>query len=110
MFGGGGMFGGPGSAAQGYIRPNYGVDAALRLDFLKNKNATASLNVNDIFRTKMFDAHTETDFFVQDVQRRRDPQIFRLNLSYRFGKFDPTLFKRKNTKAEGNVDMSNMQQ
>jgi outer membrane receptor protein involved in Fe transport len=102
---GGGMWGGAGSAAQGFIRPNYGVDAAVRFEFLKNKVASLSLNVNDIFRTRLFDQYTETSFLVQNVQRRRDPQVFRLNFNYRFGKFDASLFKRKNTKADGNVDM-----
>jgi len=106
MGGGGGFFGGSQSAAQGFIRPNYGVDAAIRFEFLKNKVASLSLNVNDIFRTRVFDQHTETFFFVQDAQRRRDPQIFRLNFNYRFGKFDVSLFKRKNTKADSNVDMN----
>ncbi|MDB5196015.1 MAG: hypothetical protein JWP88_385 [Flaviaesturariibacter sp.] len=105
---GGGMFGGGGgSAAQGYIRPNYGVDAALRFEFLKNKVASLSLNVNDIFRTKLSDIHTEQTNLIQDVTRRRDPQVFRLNFNYRFGKFDASLFKRKNTKAEGNMQMDN---
>jgi hypothetical protein len=103
------MFFGNNSAAQGFIRPNYGVDAAIRFEFLKNRTASLSLNVNDIFRTKMYDAHSESQFFVQDIQRRRDPQIFRLNMNWRFGKFDASLFKRKNTRADGNVDMSNMQ-
>jgi hypothetical protein len=104
--GGGGMWGGgSSSAAQGFIRPNYGVDAAVRFEFLANKVASLSLNVNDIFRTRLFDQYTETPFFVQNVQRRRDPQVFRLNFNYRFGKFDTSLFKRKNTKADGNVDM-----
>ena len=109
MFGGGGgFFGGSQSAAQGFIRPNYGVDAALRFEFLKNKAASLSLNVNDIFRTRLFDQHTEVpSFFIQDVRRRRDPQIFRLNFNYRFGKMDVSLFKRKNTRAESNVDMGN---
>ncbi|RYY96893.1 MAG: TonB-dependent receptor, partial [Chitinophagaceae bacterium] len=95
MFGGGG-----GSAAQGFIRPNYGVDAGLRFDFLKDKKATLALNVNDIFRTRKYDAHTEASGFVQDVVRRRDPQIARLSFSFRFGKMDATLFKRKNTRQE----------
>ncbi|WP_121355127.1 TonB-dependent receptor [Flavisolibacter nicotianae] len=108
MFGGGGgFFGGSMSAAQGFIRPNYGVDAALRFEFLKNRVASLSLNVNDIFRTRLYDQHTETAFFVQDAQRRRDPQVFRLNFNYRFGKMDVSLFKRKNTKADNNVDMGN---
>lgn len=103
MMGGGGHFGGSSSAAQGYIRPNYGVDAAVRMEVLKNKNTSVALSVNDIFRTRLYNAHSETPYFVQDIQRRRDPQVFRLSLNYRFGKFDPTLFKRKNNRVE-NVD------
>ncbi|MFN2457230.1 MAG: outer membrane beta-barrel protein [Chitinophagaceae bacterium] len=113
FFGGwGGMFfgGGGSSASQGYIRPNYGVDAALRYEFLKDRAASLSLSVNDIFRTKKYDAHLESRFFVQDVERRRDAQIFRLNFNWRFGKFDPTLFKRKNTKAESDVNMEGINQ
>lgn len=109
MGGFGGGFGGPSSAAQGFIRPNYGVDAALRFEFLKNRTASVSLNMNDIFRTKKYDAHTESPFFVQDVERRRDPQVLRLNFNWRFGKFDASLFKRKNTRAENDVQMEGMQ-
>ncbi len=111
MFGGGrgGMGGGGGfgqsSAAQGYVRPNYYVDAALRYEFLKNKQASVSLNVNDIFRTRRQDIYSESTDFVQNIFRRRDPQIFRLNLNWRFGKFDANLFKRKSNKGEGGMDM-----
>jgi outer membrane receptor protein involved in Fe transport len=107
--GGGGMMmgGGGGSAAQGYIRPNFGVDAAIRYEFLKDKKASLSLNVGDIFRTRKYDAHTESTGFVQDVLRRRDPQVFRLNFNFRFGKMDATLFKRKNTRTEdASIDTS----
>lgn len=98
--GGGGMFGGPNSASQGYVRPNYGVDAAVRLEFLKNKTASISLNVNDIFRTRRSDIHSESVLFTQDAYRIRDQRVFRLNFNWRFGKFDPSLFKRKNQKGE----------
>ncbi|MFL5774038.1 MAG: TonB-dependent receptor domain-containing protein [Flavisolibacter sp.] len=104
----GGMFGGSPSAAQGYIRPNYGVDAGLRFEFLKEKRAAISFNVNDIFRTRKYDAHSESEYFIQDSYRRRDPQVMRLNFSFRFGKFDASLFKRKDTKAENNVNMENV--
>ena len=40
------------------------------------------------------------DGFYQDIVRKRDQQVFRLNFSWRFGKFDANLFKRKNTRAE----------
>lgn len=99
-FGGGGMFGQSSSTAQGFIRSNYFVDAGLRFDFLKNNMASISLNVNDIFRTRRSWIYSESPFFTQDVFRRRDPQVFRLNFNWRFGKFDPNLFKRKNLKGE----------
>lgn len=104
---GGGMFGSS-SAAQGYIRPNYGVDAAIRFEFLKNRTASLSLNVNDIFRTKLYNAHSESEFFIQDIERRRDPQVFRLNFNWRFGKFDANLFKRKNTRGDNDMPMEGM--
>ncbi len=104
----GGMFGGASSAAQGYVRPNYGVDIALRYEFLKNRAASISVNMNDIFRTRRYDVHSESSFFDQDVFRRRDPQVVRINLNWRFGKFDATLFKRKNMRSNDNSGMDGM--
>jgi len=105
-FGGGGMFGGGGNSSQGFIRANYGVDAAIRFEFLKNRTASLSLNVNDIFRTRKYDAYSEqSGLFYQNIERRRDPQVFRLNFNWRFGKFDASLFKRKNTRAENDIQM-----
>ncbi len=97
-FGGGG-FGG-GSAAQGFIRPQFDVDAAIRFDFLKDRAASVSLSVNDLFKTRKFDSYSEAPGFAQDIVRKRDQQVFRLNFNWRFGKFDANLFKRKNTRAE----------
>ena len=101
--GGGGMgrmFGGSQIGAQGYIKPNYGVDIAIKKDFMKNKAASLTLQMNDIFRTKLYATHSESQYFVQDNERRRDPQILRLNFNYRFGKIDVSLFKKKNIKGE----------
>jgi hypothetical protein len=51
--------------------------------------------------------HSESAIFVQDAFRRRDPQVVRINFSWRFGKFDANLFKRKNMKSDGGggIDM-----
>jgi outer membrane receptor protein involved in Fe transport len=98
--GGGPMFGQSLSASQGYVRPNYGVDVAIRYDFLKEKRASLTLNFSDAFRTRRSDVYSESAFFVQNAFRRRDPQFFRLNFSWRFGKFDVSLLKRKNMKGE----------
>jgi outer membrane receptor protein involved in Fe transport len=105
-FGGRGGFGGSNTAAQGFIRPQFDVDAALRFDFLKERAASLSLSVNDVFKTRKFDSHSGADGFLQDIIRKRDQQVFRLNFSWRFGKFDANLLKRKNSRAEneGGID------
>ena len=91
------------SASQGYIRPFYSVDAAISKSFLKADAATVSLSFSDIFRTRKSDQHSESAFFVQDYSRLRDPQMLKLNFTYRFGKMDVSLFKRKNMNAGGDA-------
>jgi outer membrane receptor protein involved in Fe transport len=106
--GGGGNHWGGGnlSTANGYSLPVYGFDAAIKKDFLKNKSLSVSLSINDIFRTRITKVHSESYlskeiYSVQDIDRIRDPQKLRLNLSWRFGKTDFTLFKRKNMNDQG---------
>ena len=113
--GGGGGGGGRGFGqtvsgnSQGYTKPSGGVDAALKFEFLKAKAASITLSVNDIFRTRVSDIYTTTPYFTQDAFRRRDPQFFRLQFNWRFGKFDTALFKRKNLKGEQESIQGGMQ-
>lgn len=86
--------------ANGYNRPTGGVDAAIRYEFLKNHTAALTLSVQDIFRTRVSDVYTYSATYTQEYDRRRDPQFFRLQFNWRFGKFDMALFKRKDTHAE----------
>lgn len=112
--GGGGMMfgGGPQGSAQGYNLPRYGFDLAIRKDWTwKNgQSGSLTLSMNDVFRTQVFKSFSESNLFTQTSERRRDQQVLRLNFSYRFGKFDATLFKRKNTKADQGGGMDMMQQ
>ena len=107
---GGGGFGGPGgfgqaqSASQGYIKPFWGMDLAVKKSFLKNDAASVSLSVSDIFRTRHTNQYSQSEYFIQNYNRIRDPQMFRLNFSYRFGKMDISLFKRKNMNSSGTQD------
>lgn len=97
----GGWMGGAPASSQGYIDANYGVDLGIRKDFkIKNNQASLSFNINDILRTRKYSSHSSSGIFVQDDWRRRDPQVARLNFSYRFGKFDMNLFKRRNSRTE----------
>jgi len=107
--GGGMMFGQSQSASQGYIRPNYGVDMALRFDFMKEKRASLTVNFSDVFATRRSDVYSESAFFKQNTYRTRDQQFVRVNFNWRFGKFDVSLFKRKNMKGEAEGMQNGMQ-
>jgi ferric enterobactin receptor len=108
-----GGWGGPGmmqsqSASQGYIKPSWGMDLAVKKSFLKNNAASVALSISDIFKTRIQSQYSASEFFVQNYYRLRDPQMVRLTFSYRFGKIDAFLFKRKSTKGEQNAT-ENMQ-
>ena len=114
--GGGGNFYGGGNLAlaNGYTDPIYGFDIAIKKDFLKNKAASLSLSMNDIFRTRVYNIHSTSNisptvYSTQDNIRIRDPQIVRLNFNFHFGKTDVSLFKRKNMKAEQEGMQNGMQ-
>jgi outer membrane receptor protein involved in Fe transport len=106
-FGGGGFGGGPLSTTQGYIDANYYVDFGLRKEFKVKKTNTASISLNwsDVFSTRQNIVFATDSNFDQTSWRRRDPTFVRLNISYRFGKFDASLFKRKNNRVEMDDNM-----
>jgi outer membrane receptor protein involved in Fe transport len=110
--GGRGFFGGPVTTAQGYINPFYSFDIALKKDwtFKNGQSLSATLSMNDFLRTQKYSTYSKSQYFTQTSERRRDPQILRLNLSYRFGKMDASLFKRKNTRQDEGQDVTNGQQ
>jgi outer membrane receptor protein involved in Fe transport len=108
---GGGMWGGGSQTlAQGYTLPRYfDVDIAIRKDWTwKNgQSGSLTLSMGNIFNVPV-KTYTEAIYFNQHTERLRDQQVLRINFAYRFGKFDVSLFKRKNSKAdqgEGGGDM-----
>jgi len=111
--GGGGGWGGPQSTAQGYNFPAYDFDMAIKKDWTLSGGRTASLSfsVNDVFKTRVNKTYSESQYFTQSVTRVRDQQFFRINFSYRFGKFDVNLLRRKSSKGdEGGGGMDQMPQ
>ncbi len=104
------MFGAAQSSSQGYIKPSWGIDLAFKKSFLKNDAASVTLSINDIFRTRVNEQYSYSDYFVQTYSRLRDPQMFRINFAYRFGKMDMSLFKKKNMKTDMQGATEGMQQ
>lgn len=104
-FGGGhgGMWGGTLNTAQGFVRPNYGLDCSIRKEFLKDRSLVMSFAAQDILHTRVTSVYSTTPFFIQDSQRFRDWQTYRFTLSWRFGRMDAAQSKRKNnrTNSEG---------
>lgn len=85
---------------QGERAAQYSADIALRKEFLKKRNLVVSLALNDIFNTDRNLSYTNTAFSEQERYRKRATRELRLNVSYRFGKMDTQLFKRKGGKKE----------
>ncbi|WP_257088759.1 outer membrane beta-barrel family protein [Sphingobacterium sp. E70] len=61
---------------------------------MKNQAASVTLAVNDIFRTRGNTIISSGDGFYQEYYRLSNPQLVKLNLSYRFGKMDMNMFKK----------------
>ncbi len=103
--GGGGGFGGSTNTVQGYVLPTYGLDLSLKKEFGKKKNFTATISIQDVLKSRITYTHSETSLFIQDTYRRRDWQLWRVNVSWKFGKVDSALFKRRNTRqGEGGME------
>ncbi len=81
---------------QGRRKPQYGVDFAMRKDFLKNNKATLTFGINDIFNTQRWGVIYDTETFYQDSYRRWNVRNFRITFSYKFGKADFSLLNRNN--------------
>jgi hypothetical protein len=94
--GGGGMWGGSTNTVQGYVEPTYGLDVSIRKEFFQNKSLVVSFSATDILKTRVNVIHSSSPYFEQTTFKRRDWQMFRFTVSWRFGKMDAQLFKRKN--------------
>ncbi len=88
------------SSSQGYISASWGMDLAVKKTFLKSKALSVTASINDIFGTRVSNQYAYSDYFVQHYNRLRDPQMVRVNIAYRFGKIDMSLFKRKNMNSQ----------
>lgn len=92
-----GMMGPPGAAmssSQGYIKSFYEVNLAVKKNLWNNK-ATISASINDIFKSRYNTSVTESEYFYQYYERIMNPRMVRVNFTYKFGKQDVLVFKRK---------------
>ena len=94
-----GNYRGPIVFPQGEIEPFWGINAGIRKNIM-NDNATISLNVSDIFNTRIFRIRNEDTRFVQDRVFNRETRIGTIAFTYRFGGFTD-----RNNGRDGDDDM-----
>jgi iron complex outermembrane receptor protein len=85
---------GPIVLPQGEIEPLYSVNVGYRTD-LWQRRATLSLNVTDVFNTRVFRIRTADARFDQLREFDRETQIGTVTFTYRFGGFKPAERERR---------------
>lgn len=86
--------------AQGIRKAMYGMDAGAKYDF-KNKKASLSLNIRDVFSTRKWQMTQNGNTSLIDFSRYMQGTMGNLTFSYRFGKTSFGFKKTKKSDDEG---------
>lgn len=89
---------------QGRNKEQFESDFALRKEFLKNRAASITFAVRDIFNTDRWGQIYDTENFYQDAYRRWSVRNFRVSFSYRFGKNDFKFGGQRENRGGGDDD------
>ncbi|MBK5272428.1 MAG: TonB-dependent receptor family protein, partial [Bacteroidia bacterium] len=80
------------------------VDFAMKKEFLKDKKASVTFAINDVFNSRRWGLIYDTEQFYQDSYRRRNVRNFRITFSYKFGDANFTLGRRENRNGDNGDD------
>lgn len=83
---------------QGTTKDVYSIDLSLNKEVIKTVSMT--LTLNDVFNTRRFGTFYESETFTQDLSRRRETRFLRLNITWRFGEMDTSLFRKRKPNRE----------
>jgi len=89
---------------QGRRIAEFDVDFAIRKDFLKNKKASVTFAINDVFNSNRWGMIYDTEQFYQDSYRRWNVRTFRISFSYKFGDADFSLSGRRGNGGNNDDD------
>lgn len=70
---------------QGKRKSEFTTDFAIKKEFLKDKKASLTFAINDLFNTRRWGTIYDTEQFYQDSYRRWNVRNFRISFSYKFG-------------------------
>lgn len=63
-----------------------------------------NLTLSDAFNTKRMGMNTASDYYIQEISRRREARFLRFTVSYMFGKLDASIFKRRKNNNSPNIN------
>jgi hypothetical protein len=86
----------------GWTLPMYFMDVSLNK--MISTKWVFNLTLSDVFNTKRMGTDLSTDYYIQSLSRRRETRYLKFSVTYLFGKFDSSIFKRKGQKG-GNQNM-----
>ncbi len=92
---------GPRVIPQGHTLERYSLDISARKELSKSIFLTAS--ANNIFDSRGWGSYTETPYFTQESYRSWGNRSFRISATWRFGKPDAQLFRKKSGPVERSV-------
>jgi iron complex outermembrane receptor protein len=93
----------PKAILNGQSRELYFMDVSLNK--MVNMKWIFNLTLSDVFNTKQYGYYITTDTYYQDASRRRETRYLRFNITYLFGKFDTSIFKRMGKKGGSDSNM-----
>lgn len=96
-----GNYRGPIVFPQGEIEPYWRINADIRKNIMNDK-ATISLNISDIFNTRIFRIRNEDNRFVKDRLYNRETRIGTIAFTYRIGGFNDD---RNSRNGDGDRDI-----
>ena len=80
--------------AQGKTNPVWFTDASANINV--NKKLSVSATISDVFNSKRFGTLYMTDRLTQETIRRWETRYFRINVTWKFGEPDVSIFRRRN--------------
>lgn len=76
----------------------------ISLNKMINTKWIFNLTLSDVLNTKRMGTSLETDFYTQDLSRRRETRYLKFSVTYLFGKFDSSIFKMRGKKGAPSQD------
>ncbi len=94
-----GSYESPRIIAQGNTLPVYYFDCSVSKDL---GLITLNLSVSDVLNSRVYGTYYDTPTYIQTQTRRRDQRYARLGVSFKFGKMDASVFRKKPKKDKDN--------